>query len=72
MQAVGRRRSPLTLFFHILNKGGVNALVIYKTKSEQNFVSRIDIIKELVFAMIRPQMEQRKFGSNARQEERCH
>lgn len=53
------RRWPLTLFFHILNVGGVNALVIYKTNSKQNFVIRSDFIKELAFAMVRPQMEHR-------------
>lgn len=53
------RRWPQLYFFHILNVGGVNALVIYKTNSKQNFVIRSDFIKELAFAMVRPQMEHR-------------
>lgn len=53
------RRWPLTLFVHFLNVGGVNALVVYRTNSKQNFVSRSGLIKELAFAMVRPQMEHR-------------
>lgn len=53
------RRWPLTLFFHILNVGGVNSLVIYKTNSKLDYVCRSDFIKELGFALVRPQMEHR-------------
>lgn len=36
------RRWPLTRFFHILNVGGVNSLVIYKSNSKKDCVVRSD------------------------------
>lgn len=51
------RRWPLTLFFHVLNVGGVNALTIYKANQNTEFVNRRDFLKQLAFELIKPQIE---------------
>lgn len=53
------KRWPLTLFFHILNVGAVNAMIIYKSNNDIPFVNRLKFLKEVSFALLKPQIEHR-------------
>lgn len=53
------KRWPLTLFFHILNVGGVNAMTIYKANNKITFVNRLNFLKEVSYALLKPQIQQR-------------
>lgn len=53
------KRWPLTLFFHVLNVGGVNAMTIYKANKNIDFINRLDFLKNLSFELMKPQMEHR-------------
>lgn len=53
------RRWPLTIFFHLLNVGGVNAMNIYRANHNNVNIVRSDYLTELAFLLMKPAIERR-------------
>lgn len=56
------KRWPLTIFFGLLNVGGINAYVIYNanmTRLQQDTIERRNFLKELALSLVKPQIEKR-------------
>lgn len=51
-------RWPLTIFFSLLNIGGINSQIIFRTNTD-NVISRREFIKELALTLIRPHLVSR-------------
>lgn len=53
------RRWPLTVFFHLMNVGGVNALNIFKSNKNYEKISRKQFLRDLAFELIEPAIRRR-------------
>lgn len=53
------RRWPLTIFFHIMNVAGVNAINIYRANKNDETVCRRQFLKDLAFELVEPAIRRR-------------
>lgn len=53
------RRWPLTIFFHLLNVGGVNALNIYRANQNYEHVGRSEYLTQLALDLMKPAAQRR-------------
>lgn len=53
------RRWPLTLFFHIMNVAGVNALNIYRANQNYTDVVRKNFLQDLALELMKPAIQRR-------------
>lgn len=53
------RRWPLTLFFHLMNVGGVNAINIYKANNNYENVVRREYLSTLAIELMKPAVHRR-------------
>lgn len=53
------RRWPLTLFFHIINLAGVNAITVYKANNNNTMICRREFLQTLALDLIKPEIQRR-------------
>uniref|UniRef100_A0A1Y1K4Z8 PiggyBac transposable element-derived protein domain-containing protein n=1 Tax=Photinus pyralis TaxID=7054 RepID=A0A1Y1K4Z8_PHOPY len=53
------RRWPLTIFYDIMNIGGINAMVLYHLNHSEEKIIRKDFLRTLAMSMIKPQIRRR-------------
>lgn len=52
-------RWPLTIFFHVMNVGAVNAINIYRANKNDENISRRTFLKELAYQLMEPAIRRR-------------
>lgn len=53
-------RWPMRLFFGMLDQAGVNSCILYNCRPSGETQSRREFLKDLVFALIQPHLEERE------------